>query len=145
MEYKIGVPPTLAEAARIISLWLGQSPIGLLLNWPEYMDVVSRSVRLLNLHPDLLVLIFHLTAGHVGAVIGLLHMISYLVSLSCQLQSPESLNSAPQKVTDVRRGQQLTVQDFYAEFPLHILVEALTGELLDAASPRVLNSRFNQT
>ena len=32
LEYKIGTSPTLAEAARI-SLWPGQSPIGLLLNW----------------------------------------------------------------------------------------------------------------
>ncbi len=33
------------------------------------MDVVSRFERLLNLHSELLVLIFHLTAGHVGAVV----------------------------------------------------------------------------
>jgi len=35
------------------------------------------------------------------------------------------VNSAPQKVADVRRGQQLTIQDFYAETPLHVLVRSI--------------------
>jgi len=134
LEYKIGTSPTLAEAARI-SLWPGQLPIGLLLNWSEYMDVVSRSERLLNLHTDLLLLIFHLTAGHVGAVIGLLHIISYLVSLSCQFQLPE-LILLPQKVPDGRCGQQLTIQDFYAEIPLHILVRSIDRGAFGCSLPQ---------
>jgi len=83
VSYDIGTPPSLRDAARI-SLWpvAGKTSIGLLLPRSEFMEVVSRSERKLNLHCDLLDLIFIWTGGYVGAVVELLYVLS--VSLSCQ-------------------------------------------------------------
>jgi len=83
VSYDTGNPPVLRNAARI-SLWpvAGKTPIGLLLPRSEFMEVVSRAERKLNLHPDLLDIIFIWTVGHVGAVVELLRVLS--VSLLCQ-------------------------------------------------------------
>jgi len=102
VEFDIGSsPPGLRPAARI-SLWpvKGLSP-GVLLQWSEFLEVVSRSERLINVHPDLLRLIFDWTVGLVGAVIELLRLISHLVCLSGQLLlvsyfcSSEGIRDAP--------------------------------------------------
>ena len=136
VDYDIGSPPVLRAAARI-SLWPveGASP-GILLQWFEFMEVVSRFERPLNVHPDLVSLIFEWTVGHVGAVIELLRVISYLVSLSCQPQLLGSLISAPQKVSETRHGEQFTVQDFYDEIPVHVLVRRLDAGAFQRGLPR---------
>jgi hypothetical protein len=84
VSYDIGIPPILHAAARI-SLWPveGGSSIGLLLQWSEFLEVVKRFERPLNVHRDLLSMVFDWTVGHVGAVVELLRLISYTVSLSC--------------------------------------------------------------
>jgi hypothetical protein len=84
VSYKIGTPPILHAAARIsLRPVEGGSSIGILLQWSEFLEVVSRSERPLNVHPDLLSMVFDWTVGHVGAVVELLRQISYTVSLSC--------------------------------------------------------------
>jgi hypothetical protein len=104
VSYDIGTPPTLRAAARI-SLWpVEGSSIGLLLQQSEFLEVVSRFERPLNVHPDLLSMVFDWTVGHVGAVVELLRLISYTVSLSCLDQLLESLNSSPFCSTESRRG-----------------------------------------
>lgn len=55
--------------------------MGLLLNRLEFNEVVVQHERKLNMHPDLLDNIFNWTAGHVGAIVQLLHILSYQVSL----------------------------------------------------------------
>jgi len=79
VEYEIGSSAGLRGAARI-SLWpVGSSP-GILLQESEFLEVVSHFERPVYVHPDLLSLIFFWTVGHVGAVVELLRLISYLVS-----------------------------------------------------------------
>ena len=136
VDYDIGSPPVLRATARI-SLWPveGKSP-GILLQWSEFVEVVSLSERPLNVHPDLLNLIFDWTVGHVGAVIELLRLISYLVSLSCQPQLLGSLISAPQKVSQTRHGEPFTVQDFHDENPVHLLVQRLDAGAFERGLPR---------
>ena len=55
--------------------------MGILLDRVEFNEVVARRERKLNLHPDLLDNIFNWTAGHVGAIVQLLNIVSYNVSL----------------------------------------------------------------
>jgi hypothetical protein len=124
VSYSIGNPPVLAAAAHI-SLWPGERPVGILLQQSEFDEVMSRFSHPLNLHPDLLDLIFNWTVGHAGAVVRLLHEISYQVSLSCQPQLFESLNSVSQRVSDMCHGVPFTVQAFHDENPLHALVRNL--------------------
>ncbi|KAM6499703.1 hypothetical protein JOM56_005211 [Amanita muscaria] len=102
-----------------ISLRLREGSIGILLKRSEFDEVVSLYERKLNLHPDLLDLIFDWTVGHVGAVIEMLHVISY------------------QRVPDTRRGVQLTVEAFHAENPTHKLVQALAGGAFERGLPKV--------
>jgi hypothetical protein len=81
--HHIGIPLVLRDAARI-SLWPregSEGSIGILLKRSEFDEVVSRFKRPLNLHPDLLDLIFDWTGGHAGAVVEMLRVISYQVSL----------------------------------------------------------------
>ncbi len=81
--YRIGTLLELTNAARI-SLWPrkgSEGSIGLLLNRSEFDEVVSRFEPRLNLHSDLLDLIFEWTVGHVGAVIRMLEVISGKASL----------------------------------------------------------------
>jgi len=65
---------------QLVSLWPRVESIGILLKRSEFDEVVSRFKRPLNLHPDLLDLIFDWTVGHAGAVIEMLRVISYQVS-----------------------------------------------------------------
>ena len=58
-----------------------QESIGILLNRSEFDEVVLRFEHQMNLHPDILDLIFAWTVGHAGAVIEMLNTISYQVSL----------------------------------------------------------------
>ena len=67
-------------------------------------------------------MVFDWTAG---AVVELLRMTSYSVSLSCRPQLLESHKSSPQKVSEVRHGESLTVEDFLDQNPLHVLVRRL--------------------
>ena len=55
--------------------------MGILLDQVEFNEVVARCERKLNLHSDLLDNIFNWTSGHVGAIVQLLHILSYQVSL----------------------------------------------------------------
>lgn len=55
--------------------------MGILLDRVEFNEVVARCERKLNLHPDLLDGIFNWTAGHVGAIVQLLHILSGQMSL----------------------------------------------------------------
>ncbi len=87
VRHRIGTPLALRREARI-SLWPREGlegSIGLLLNRSEFDEVVSRFGRPLNLHPDILDVIFDWTVGHVGAVIEMLHVISYQVSLPSEI------------------------------------------------------------
>jgi len=124
LSYNIGSPLSLRAAARI-SLWPveGVSP-GILLKWSEFLEVVSRSERPLNIHQDLLGLIYTWTVGHVGAIIELLHMISY------------------SKVSETRHGKQFTVQDFYDEYTVHLLVRRLDGGAFERGLPREFSPEF---
>jgi hypothetical protein len=56
--------------------------MGILLDRVEFNEVVARREPKLNLHPDLMDNIFNWTAGHVGAIIQLLNIVSYNVSLT---------------------------------------------------------------
>ena len=87
VPYRRGTPLVLRQVARI-SLWPQQGldgldgSIGILLNRSEFDEVVSRFERsLVHLHQDLLDLIFGWTVGHAGAVVEMLRVISYQVSL----------------------------------------------------------------
>ena len=48
----------------------------------------------------------------------------------------KSLNSAPQKVAEVRHGETLTVQDFLEQYPIHILVQKLDRGAFGRGLPR---------
>ena len=84
VSYSIGTPLVLRDAARI-SLWPKEGSIGILLTRFEFDEVVSQFRenfgRPLNLHPELQDLIFDWTVGHAGAVIAILQIITYQVSL----------------------------------------------------------------
>lgn len=111
VSYKVGTPLTLHVSARV-SLWPSKhsiEPIGLLLTRAEFNEVVARHERKLNLHPDLLDHFFHLTVGHVGAVIDLLRITSY------------------QRVAEMRKGMPFTVDAFNAENPTGSLIIQLQG------------------
>lgn len=81
-------------------------------------------------------MIFDWMVGHVGAVVEMLHVISYQVSLSsknCISMSYSCLLtlSVPQRVSDIQHGVQFTVEAFHAENPTHNLVQV--AELLNMA------------
>ena len=83
LNYQYGTPGVAQPTARI-SLrpnTLLSEPVGLLLNREEFDDVVKRSAEVL-LDSDLQDFIFESTDGHVGAVTGLLEVLSKLVSSS---------------------------------------------------------------
>lgn len=75
VNHGIGVPLVLSNAARV-SLRPTERSMGLLLNRLEFNEVVAQHERKLNMHPDLLDNIFNWTAGHVGAIVQLLHILS---------------------------------------------------------------------
>ncbi|KIM44908.1 hypothetical protein M413DRAFT_25311 [Hebeloma cylindrosporum] len=104
--HKAGVPLCLSFAARV-NLWPTDRSIGLLLTRLEFDEVVARHERKLKLHPVILARIFDWTAGHVGAVVQLLHVLGH---------------------QEVRQGAQLTVDDFYAENPPHLLGQQLRSK-----------------
>jgi hypothetical protein len=90
---RMGAPLVLSDAASISLwpqefVWLRERSIGLLLNRSEFDEVVSRFERPLNLHPDLLDLIFDWTVGHAGTVRELLRVISYQVSRFLRKRCP---------------------------------------------------------
>lgn len=117
-------------------MWPKESSIGILLKCFEFDEVVSWFEHPLNLHPDLLDMIFDWMVGHVGAVVEMLHVISYQVSLSSKNCIGVSYSclltlSVPQRVSDIQHGVQFTVEAFHAENPTHNLVQA--AELLNMA------------
>ena len=69
-----------SDAARV-ALRPTKASIGLLLTRMEFDEVVARHESKLNLHPIILEHIFDWTAGHVGAVVQLLHVLAHQVSL----------------------------------------------------------------
>jgi hypothetical protein len=100
VPHRAGTPLTsivLRDTARI-SLWPRngiEGSIGILLNRSEFNDVVSRIERPINLHPDLLDLIFAWTVGHAGAVVAILETISNQVSFSCESLFAQASNPVP--------------------------------------------------
>jgi hypothetical protein len=84
VTYRIGTPPRLRSAARV-SLWQEKDSVGLLLNPTEFNEVVARYSdrpdRHVKLDPKLRAHFYNLTGGHVGALVELLYLISYQVSL----------------------------------------------------------------
>jgi hypothetical protein len=127
VDYEIGSPPGLRPAARI-SLW----PVsrGILLQWSEFLEVVSHFERPLNVHPDLLSLIFIWTVGHVGAVVELLRLI-----LSCHVSSNCSslLFLLPRRYQRRGMGNSLRYKTFMMKIPFISLYDALTREPLNVA------------
>jgi len=83
LDYKRGTAPLLRSVARV-SLWHEKQSIGLLLNRTEFNEVVAgytnRPERKLLLDSELQNYFYGLTGGHVGAVVELLHLVSYQVS-----------------------------------------------------------------
>jgi len=133
VDYEIGSPPGL-RAAACISRWPVRVSPGVLLQWSEFLEVE----RPLNVHPDLLSLIFIWTVGHVRTVA----FDVVLGELSCQLQLLESLISALQKVSEMRHGEQFTVQDFYDGNPVHLLVRRLDAGAFERGLPQVFSPDF---
>jgi hypothetical protein len=78
-NHRFGSSLVIPQAARI-SLWPGEVSLGVFLNRSELNEVVSRFEPPLNLHPDLLDLIFAWTVGHAGVVVELLRIVSEQVS-----------------------------------------------------------------
>lgn len=84
MKYEHGTPPLVPPRARI-SLKrqhhpsIGE-PVGLLLTREEFDDVVKQADKVI-LDPHLQEFIFESTDGHVGAVIGILEVLSFQVSV----------------------------------------------------------------
>jgi len=134
IEYPIGTPLVLHATARV-SLWPTAKSVGLLLNRSEFNEVVKRYERKLNLHPDLLVLFFDLTGGHVGAVVDLLSIVSCQVILS--LRTYTSLSLLSKFLQRVAETRQFTVEDFYTENPLHTLIQNLQGRVFTRGLPIV--------
>lgn len=141
VPHDIGKPLELRDAARI-SLWPREQlkgSIGILLKRSEFDEVVSRFERRLNLHPDLLDLIFDWTVGHAGAVIEMLRMISYQASLpgarrvglSCSRPNP-----ALQRISETRCEVPFTVEAFHDENPTHKLVQDLAGGAFQRGLPK---------
>ena len=100
MPHHSGTPLTrlvvLCDAARV-SLWPRngtKGSIGILLDRSDFDEVVLRFARPIHLHCDLLDLIFAWTVGHVGAVIEMLNLISYQVSLSSEIHVGLSCSSS---------------------------------------------------
>jgi hypothetical protein len=140
MDYEIGSPPGLRAAARI-SLWpVGVSP-GILLQWSEFLEVVSHFKRPLNVHPDLLSLIFIWTVGHVGAVVELLRLILYLVSCHVSSNCLSLLFLLPRRYQRRGMGNILWYKTFMMKIPFISLYEALMREALNVAFLRY----FHQT
>jgi hypothetical protein len=132
VEYEIGSPQGLRAAARI-SLWpVGVSP-GILLQWSEFLEVVSHFERPLNVHPDLLSLIFIWTVGHVGAVVELLRLISYLVSCLVSSNCSSLLFLLPRRYQRHAMGNNLRYKTFMMKILFISLYDALTREPLNAA------------
>lgn len=78
--HEAGTSLCLSVEARVV-LWPTEISIGLLLTRLEFDEVVARYERKLNLHPIVLQRIFDWPAGHVGAVVQLLHVLAHQVSL----------------------------------------------------------------
>ena len=141
LEYDIGSPPGLRAAARIsLRPVEGVSP-GILLQWSEFLEVVSRSERPLTIHPDLLNLIFIWTVGHVGAVVELLRLISYLVSCLVSPNCTSLLFLLPRRYQRHAMGNRLRYKTFMMKIPFISSYDALTGEPLNA----VFLGHFHQT
>ena len=142
--HHIGAPLVLRDAARV-SLWPNEGSIGILLNRSEFDEVVSLYERPQNLHPDLQDLIFDWTVGHVGAVIEMLHVISYQVSPSSENSYSCLLTLFPREYQthEVERSSQW--KPFMPETPLITSYSRSMAELLDAAFLRLMSSRISQT
>jgi len=94
IEYPIGTPLVLRAIARV-SLWPIAESVGLLLTRSEFNEVMERYEGKPNLHPDLLDLFFDLTGGHVGAVVDLLHIVTYEVIFSLRTYTSSTLLTIP--------------------------------------------------
>ena len=77
VSHHIGTPLVFHNAACISPR---EGSIGILLKHSKFEEGMSQFEHPLNLHPDLLDLIFDWMVGHAGAVIKMLHVILYQVS-----------------------------------------------------------------
>ncbi|KIL64578.1 hypothetical protein M378DRAFT_163026 [Amanita muscaria Koide BX008] len=106
-----GTPTDVARAARM-TLWPRKvesgEVSGLLLDWDEFNEVVSRFNKELVIDLDLSQKIFELTVGHVGAVCELLRLI------------------LDKMKTRIRREEAITVDTYYEEFSLEYIMRNLT-------------------
>lgn len=80
---QFATPPSLRKAA-CISLHPTADVVGLLLTRSEFDEVVSLHRDRPSLDPHLTTLIFEYTAGHVGAVVDILSIISSQVVFLCR-------------------------------------------------------------
>jgi len=146
--HHIGTPLVLRDAARI-SLWPREGSIGILLKRSEFDEVVSRFERPLNLHPDLLDLIFDWTVGHAGAVIEMLRVISYQVSPPSENRVGLSysclLTMFPREYQKHDVGCSSQWKPFMPKTPLMTSYRHSAAELLDAAFLLSQSSRISQT
>ena len=147
VHHRIGQPLDLRDAARI-SLWPREGSIGILLKRSEFDEVVSLFHRPLNLHPDLLDLIFDWTVGHAGAVIEILTVISYQVSLpsaNCVGLCYSSLVTLfPREPQTHDVGCDLQWKPFIPKTPFISSYRDFVVELLNAAFPRLRSSLVSQ-
>ncbi|KAF8316527.1 hypothetical protein F5887DRAFT_1150370 [Amanita rubescens] len=109
-----GGTPTDLDKAACMTLWpskvnKGTEIHGLLLDWDEFSEVVLQFNEELAIDLDLSQEIFEMTAGHVGAVIGLLRLI---------------LNDMK---THIRRKGPLTLDTYYENFSLDHIMNRLAG------------------
>jgi hypothetical protein len=146
--YHIGTRLVLRDAARI-SLWPRKGSIGILLKRSEFDEVVSRFKRPLNLHPDLLDLIFDWTVGHAGAVIEMLCVISYQVSPPSENRVGLSYSCLLTLFPREHQKHDVGCSSQWKPFMLKTLLITSYGhsavELLNAAFLRLRSSGISQT
>jgi hypothetical protein len=137
LDYARGTPPLLRSAARV-SLWHEQHSIGLLLNRIEFNEVVAgyakRPERKLLLDPELQDHFYVLTGGHVGAVVELLHLVSYQVSLdSFEMYNLDFLTNFSRELTKCGMESHSQLLPLMKKIQFILLYNGSTLGLLDVA------------
>jgi hypothetical protein len=134
---------------QLVSLWPREGSIGILLKHSEFDEVVSLYEHPLNLHPDLLDLIFDWKVGHAGAVIKILCVISYQVSPSSKHHVSLSylclLTLFPREYQKHNVGCSSQWKPFMLKTPLITSYGHSVAELLNVAFLWLQSSRISQT
>ena len=114
VSYEYGSPPVVWPRISLLPSWIFPEPVGLLLNREEFDDVVSRSQRV-KVDPGLQDFFFDSTAGHVGAVISMLEILSRNVSSFVKgFSLLQVCSTLVQFVKEQRSGITLTTEHFKA-------------------------------